>query len=402
MGCTMRGMPQLAAGLLAAGLGLATPAAAADETAEAEPKRGWSLSARYKGDVVGVATGGVARATRYLDNIDGALDADLDTLVGWRRGSAHVSLLSNTGGRPNDLAGSIQGIDNIEVSDHRVKLYEAWIEQGIGANATLRTGLYDVNSEFYANDAAALLISPMFGVGSELAATGVNGPAIFPSTALAARLKVTTPKTYGSVALVNARAGTIGDVGGIDFSGREGALLIGEAGWTGSGRIAIGAWAYSQSQPTIVPPDISQGPGFHASRGAFLLAEHDLAGTPDGVHHLTGFLRLGLSEGKTTPFCGGWQSGVLLRRPFAARPASAVLIGAGSGVLSQSYRRSNPPALPPLKSTETILEATFTDELLPGIALQPDIQYVINPAADRTIPNALVLGLRLTIGWTTQ
>lgn len=402
MSLAMRGMPHLAVGLLAAGLGLATPAAAGDEIADTKPKRAWNLSARYKGDVMGVVEGGVERGARYLDNIDAAVDADLDALFGWRRGSAHASLLSNTGGRPNDLAGSIQGINNIEVAERRIKLYEAWVEQGIGADATLRTGLYDVNSEFYANEAAGLLISPMFGVGSELAATGVNGPAIFPSTALAARLKVTTPKTYGAFAVVNAHAGTIGDEGGVDFSGRDGALLIGEAGWTGSGRFAIGAWAYTRSQPTIIPPEISQGPGFHASRGAYLLAEHDLAGNADGVRHITGFLRLGLSEGQTTPFRGGWQSGVLIRRPFASRPASAVSIGAGSGVLSQSYRRSNPPELPALQPAETILEATISDEVVPGVALQPDIQYVINPAADRTIPNALVLGLRLTMGWTTH
>lgn len=391
----MRRVVRLLAGIVGASIGCATPALA-QETTEA-----WHLSADYTADLVGVASGGAHRGVRYLDNIDIVADADLEALLGWRGGKAHAALLNNMGGKPNDLAGSIQGIDNIEVAQGRFKLYEAWVDQTLAPGWSLRTGLYDVNSEFYTNEAAGLLISPMFGVGSELAATGVNGPAIFPSTALAARLRVEAGKAYGAFAVVNAHAGTIGDDNGIDFTGRDGALLIGEAGWTGSGRVAIGAWTYTRTQPTIIPPEISQGPGFHASRGVYLIAEHRLAGTAD-ARRIDGFLRLGLSEGKTTPFRGGWQGGLLVTQPFASRPDSAFSIGAGSGVLSTNYRNSNPPELLPLAQAETILEATYSDTLVKGVALQPDVQYVIRPAADRTIPNALVMGLRLTISWSAH
>lgn len=223
-------MKTLAARLTGMGvLALCTiaPARAQDEDGAARP---FSVNVLYKADVVGVASGGAARGARFLDNLDLVADADLDRAIGWRRTSAHVSLLNNLGGRPNDLAGSIQGIDNIEVANPRLKLYEAWVEKGLGARVTLRAGLYDVNSEFYQNDAAGLLISPMFGVGSELAATGTNGPSIFPSTALAGRLRFDTGRAYAAVAVVNAHAGTLGDEGGVDFSGNDGALLIAEAG----------------------------------------------------------------------------------------------------------------------------------------------------------------------------
>jgi porin len=110
-------------------------------------------------------------------------------------------------------------------------------------------------------------------------------------------------------------------------------------------------------------------------------------------------LRLGLSEGRTTPFRGGWQGGLLLQRPFAARPASALSVGAGSGMLSRSYRRSQPAGLGQI---ETIYEATYSDEPIRGVSLQPDIQYVVHPSADPTIRNALVLALRVTIGWTSD
>lgn len=377
---------------------MAAPAGA-QETA---PARAWTLAADYKADVAGVAAGGQDGGLRYLDNINVVGDVDLDAAIGWRRASLHGSLLNNLGGKPNDLAGSIQGINNIEVAEPRLKLYEAWLEQGFGSAVTLKAGLYDVNSEFYQNEAAGSLISPMFGVGSELAATGVNGPAIFPSTALAVRLRVTGRRGYGTFAMVNAHAGTIGDTGGIDLSGRDGALLIGETGWTGSGRIAVGAWAYTHRQPAIVPPGVTATADTHVSSGVYLLAEHDLAGEADGIRHVTGFLRVGVSEGKTTPFHGGWQSGLLVERVFASRPASAFSIGAGSGVLSRNYRDSNPADLPPLGRTETIVEATYRDELAHGVSLQPDVQYVVHPSADPTIRDALVVGMRLTLAWSSR
>ncbi|MEH3046265.1 carbohydrate porin [Sphingomonas adhaesiva] len=372
----------------------------AAQTNESDNKA-FSINVIYKADATGVATGGVRRGVRFLDNLDVVADADLDRAIAWKRASAHVSLLNNLGGRPNDLVGSIQGVDNIEVANSRLKLYEAWLEQGIGERVTLRAGLYDVNSEFYQNDAAGLLVSPMFGVGSELASTGTNGPAIFPSTALAVRLRVATERHYAAIAVVNAKAGTIGDAEGVDLSGRDGALLIGEAGLTGRGKLAVGAWRYTRKQPAIIPPGVTVTDDHHLSQGIYLLAEHDLIGEAEGdARHLVGFLRLGVSDGRTTPFRGGWQAGMLLERAVATRPASAFSLGAGNGALARSYRLSNPADLPPLGTSETIVEVTYRDEIVPGVSLQPDIQYVINPSADPTIDDALVLGIRVSIDWS--
>ena len=378
----------------------AAPAFAQDAERD---RNAFTINALYKGDVMGVASGGVAHGVRFLDNIDVVADADLEAAFHWKRATAHFSLLNNLGGRPNDLAGSIQGIDNIEVSEGRLKVYEAWLEQGLGEHVMLKTGLYDVNSEFYQNDAAGLLISPMFGVGSELAATGTNGPAIFPSTALAVRLKAATGNVYGAVAVVNAKAGTIGDEEGIDFSGREGALVIAEAGWTGRGKLALGAWRYTHKQPGVIPPGETWTEERYFSQGLYLLAEQDLLGAAEGDGtHLVGFVRLGLSDGRTTPFRGGWQSGVLWERPFASRPASAVSLGAGNGALSRNYRAGNPVDSPRLDGSETIFELTYSDEIIKGISVQPDIQYVLNPSADSTIDDALVLGLRFRIAWSSH
>jgi porin len=369
----------------------ATPAVSAGD---AEPA--WSLSLAYKADVAGVVRGGIKRGVRALDNLDVTLEADLEQLAGWHGAHLYVDGLNNLGGRPNDLAGTLQGVNNIEVADTHAKLYQAWIEQQAGDHVSILAGLYDLNSEFYHNESAGLLIAPPFGIGSELSATGPNGPSIFPSTALSARVRVTTKRGYAQVAVINAHAGTVGDVGGVDLSAKDGALLIGEVGWTGSGKIALGAWRYTKQQPRIVAPGLTAAPPPHRAQGAYLLLEHDLVGSEDKPRFVHGFVRVGLSDGKTTPFSGGWQAGILVDRPIAARPESAFSIGFADGALSSNYRMpvADAGGLPP---HERMVEITYSDRLMEHVSLQPDLQYFFRPAGDSGVRNVLVLGLRLQV-----
>lgn len=358
-----------------------------------------SLEIVYTGDVMGVVDGGVKRGARYLDNLNVTADADLQQLVGWRGATVHVDILNNMGGRPNDLVGSVQGVDNIEVGQRRIKVYEAWIEQQLGAGTSLKLGLYDLNSEFYANDASGMLLAPPFGIGSELASTGTNGPAIFPSTALAARLKAGMGNAYAQFAVINAKAGTLGDDDGVDVSGCEGVLLIGELGWTRDrSKIAAGAWQYTKRQPVVVPPGLTETGARATARGVYLVMEYGLIGANDDPRQVTGFARVGLSDGLTTPFKAGWQAGLLVDHVIASRPASAFSLGVGSSLLSNHYRSGDLALL----GAETVIEATYGDELIKGVALQPDVQYIIHTGTDRSLKNAWVLGLRLSIGWSSN
>ena len=182
-------------------------AAVAEPSAARAADPAWTLAAEYTADVTGVVSGGVQSGSRYLDNLSVELDGDLDQALGWRGARLHMSGLYNGGGEPNALAGTLQGVDNIEVGAQGARLFEAWIEQDLGGAATLLAGLYDLNSEFYATEASGLLLAPPFGIGSELASTGPNGPAIFPSSSLAARLRIGDMETfYAQAAVVNADA----------------------------------------------------------------------------------------------------------------------------------------------------------------------------------------------------
>jgi porin len=356
------------------------------------------LSGGYKADLAATVSGGLAKRGRVLDDLQVFGDLDLDKAVGWKGATAHFQLLNNSGAMPNDDAGTLQGVDNIEVTRQRARLFEAWVEQGFGDKGSVRAGLYDLNSEFYANDSAGLLLAPAFGIGSELAATGPNGPSIFPSTALAVRLRWTPNEhLYAQVAALNANAGVLGDPGGVKTSFDNGVLLIAEAGWTGRGKVAVGTWRYTDKQDDIRFLAPSGDPAPATANGAYVLLERRLTGgEDDAVRTTTAFARLGVSDGDTTAFKGGWQAGVLVERVFASRADSAFSIGVNQALLSGKYRDNALDAGQRLERSEGAVEVTYSDKI-GRITIQPDLQYVKDPGADGGVGHALVAIVRVGV-----
>lgn len=383
----------------AAAVGLALAVTATAGAAQAQAGSAWAVEGTYTADVTGVLDGAESRAGRFLDNLDIIVDGDLEAAAGWRGAKLHLYLLNNSGGQPNDLVGALQGVDNIEVSRQRARLYELWIEQSFAdGRASLLAGLYDLNSEFYSTEASALLIAPPFGIGSEIAATGPNGPSIFPSTSLAARLRVTGDGgRYAQLAIVNARAGTIGDPHGPDTNLDNGALVIGEAGAGDGRRVAIGAWTYSEAQDDIRDVRADGSPAQSDARGAYLLAEHPLVDGGDDALAAGAFLRVGLSDGDTTDFRGGWQAGVLVERVFPGRPDSAFSLGVEQGLLSAKGRANLRDAGIDAARAESSLEVTYSDRIHPRVTVQPDLQLIRHAGGDRGRDTAVVGALRVTV-----
>lgn len=389
--CRVRAFPAACAGATLAALALAAPA-----PAQAQALRALSVSAIYTADTVGAVTGVTPKAGRYLDNLDMTADVDLGAAVGWQGATLHAHVLSNQGGAPNALAGTLQGIDNIEVSDTRVRLFQLWVQQDLGP-ASVRAGLYDLNSEFYASEAAGLLIHPSFGIGSELAATGPKGPSIFPSTALSVRVNLALGgRGYARAAVLNATSGVPGDRGGVDLDFDEGLLAIAEAGLEGPTRLGVGAWRYSQRQDHIRALDRAGAPVRRRAQGVYLLGERRLFGRNAGPEG-TAFLRIGLSDGQTTPFRGGWQAGVLVARPFAARPHGLLAIGVQQGVLSGPFRANLRDGGPRPARAETGAEVTYSDRISRRITVQPDLQWVRHAGGDRDARDRLIATLRVQV-----
>ena len=60
---------------------------------------------------------------------------------------------------------------------------------------------------------------------------------------------------------------------------------------------------------------------------------------------------------------------------------------------SEAFRRVQPGSA----RAETTLELTYHAEVLPGLRVQPDVQYVIHPGSTPALENTLVFTLRVQI-----
>lgn len=350
------------------------------------------LSAAYNADTIVVADG-AARGTRFVDLLTIEAALDLNKAAGWDGASLHIAVLAGTGAQPNALAGTMEGIDNAEVAVNRVRLFEAYVAQELPAlHTTVKAGFIDLNADFYSNDSAGLLIAPPFGIGSELASTGPNGPAIFPSSALTLSLRRAVGQHgYAQVALVNAEAGVIGDSGGPAALLGNGALIVAEGGLSGpGGKLALGGWFYTERQDDIAATNADGAPLRRRAHGVYLLAERPLG------DKVTAFLRAGMSDGQTTPFQGGWQAGVLVTGAWPARPHARLSLGVHQGYLATGYRGLMAAAGEPQRPAETGWELTVEDRLAPWLTVQPDVQFIRTTGRNPGSRDAVVFGLRLT------
>jgi porin len=372
----------------------------ADEAAD-PPALAIDLS--YVAEVIGPVSGGLSNRGGLLDNLSIEAAYDLDRALGWRGGLAYLHLLNNSGDAPNDYAGTLEGVSNIEVGRPRAKVFEAWIGQELGAGAgSIAVGLYDLNRDFYATEAAGLLMAPPFGIGSEVASTGPNGPSIFPSTAAGVFWRSEDDRPWRvHAAVVDAEAGVLGDPDGVQADFDNGAIALLEAGVSAGAEMSVGFWRYSDEQPDVRLVTELGDPVEKPAFGVYAMAERRLAGGEGTAPAVDGFLRLGMSDGDTTAFSGGFQTGVLLEGFLAARPDAQASLGLRYAQLSGKAQDNFVDAGGDAAPNEWGFELTYADPLNDWLTLQPDLQVVFNPGGDGDRDALVVLGLRAeaTLGW---
>lgn len=160
---------------------------------------GWATTTlTYDGAAIGNIDGGAARSSTYVGNAHLRSLLDLDRALGWTGTHAYVDALWIHGGQPGAFVGDAMGVSNLSAPPN-LQLEEAWIEHNLAdANVSVLAGLYDVNSEFDRTQSGGLFLNSAFGIGPEFAQTGVDGPSIFPRTALGARVAFKAGRRRGA------------------------------------------------------------------------------------------------------------------------------------------------------------------------------------------------------------
>ncbi len=350
----------------------------------------------YVADTWANLSGGIDRGAAYLDNLDLAISVDSKAL-GLKNGTFFAyGLYNNNATLSDQLTGDAQVISNIDAERH-FRLEEFWYEQRFAdGRGSVKAGLIDLNSEFDAKDTSALFINSSHGIGPDFSQAGENGPSIFPSTSLAVRFDwAPNDNTVLRVGAFDAVPNDPANQKKMKLSWSEGTLLVGEVNHTlASGwRLGLGGWAFTSKFTPILSAATDKVGG---NNGLYAFAEGPVlrpAGNSD--RGMDAFLRIGVADSSFNQFQSYWSGGVVFRGIWAARPDDRLGVAVAYARNGDDFKTQARLDADHVKTGEINIEVTYSTQVNDWLAIQPNLQYVINPGGLGNFSNALAAGVRL-------
>lgn len=348
-------------------------------------ERGVTVDLTFKTDALRNMSGGNAKGGAVLMNAEAAIGFDLEKLAGWEGTTAFVLYHAQHGNTYiNDYTGSFAGVSNIETGTNTGQFYQAWLQKDY-ENLSVLTGLYAIDSEFYVTDSSGLFLQPPYGMSAEMAQSGRNGPPVFPMGALGVRLKYTSGSMYVQAAITDGVPGNPNDPHGtwIKLDKGDGTLVVTEFGLAPEvadgqyNKTAVGFWRYTTPVADLDPAITSQ----YADQGMYIIAERTLK------EGLSGFARFGVVN--KDAYQSDWSASVGLNSQ-GLRDSDEAGIAVTTSHASTKYQSLNAS-----KSSETIVELTYRAQVNSWLAVQPSMQYFMNPNMDPALKNAWVVGARI-------
>lgn len=378
-----------------------------------------STSLAYDGATISSLDGGVRRSTTYVGNLHMRNLFDLQRGLGCADTRLFVDMLWIHGGQPDAFVGDAMGINNLSAPPNG-QLEEFWVEHNLhSAPVSVLAGLYDLNSEFYRLQSAGLFLNSSFGIGPEFSQSGIDGPSIFPRTAPGARVAykpgggdvVLRAAVLDGAPLIRAdnrlRAFEPGDgrlyVAELALIDRPGAheehnqrTRIGRNAMLPmyQGKLAVGAWHYTTTLERIQPSGSSTRQ--HGASGYYAIGDRIVARDASNPgRDLSLFAQVGMGDPAVNRFGHYIGAGLVAAGPFRHRSDDELGLAIAVARNGRPYRRQSSPA----KTTpsERSIELSYLAQVRSWLAIQPDLQYVIHPNTDPTVPNALVFTLRFEL-----
>lgn len=347
----------------------------------------FTIEASYVGDFVNhLGEGGLRKGSVYLGLASIGIQLETENAGLWKGGRLLINAANTHGATPSaDLLGDIQVVSNIEAGHHTF-IHELLFQQRL-RHIELTVGLQDLNNEFANSENAAVFINSSFGI-LPLISGNTTAP-IFPLTALGFTFKW---MISDQVVWLNA----IYDGNPTDFdynpynlkwqfNAGDGVLIISEFQFQKQlrhqqGTYKLGFYSHNhlieESLDSPIPDSLDRQPyGFYA------YADQQL--WDDGNRRLAAFLQLGYSPSAevTNNFYLGL--GLNFRGAFTEDGRDVLGLAMANAHFSNDLK------------CETALELSYQYQLTSTLFLQPDLQYVIQPAGTgETLSNAFAMLLR--------
>ena len=353
---------------------------------------GYQFEAVYTGEIWSNVSGGIKSGSRYLDNLDLILDVDIAEAWGFGAGRLFIYGLYNNGNTfSDDLGGDLQVVSNIDAG-HAWRVYEFWYEFGEGP-WSIRTGLYDLNSEFDVSETGGLFLNSSHGMGIDISQTGENGPSIFPVSSLTLRGAIQTDDFTVRIAVLDGVPGNPDNSASntINLGGDDGVLTVAEmaARISESSRLWSGYWRYSSEFERPFSGGRTKG-----NDGWYVGVESRIE---IGTLAVAGFVRYGQANEQLNAVEGYLGTGIVIDAPIVSRPKDQLGLAVASARLAEPYRNHLNLIVNNAQRREISWELTYRAQISKHLVIQPNIQFIQSPSASSAIDDALVVGLRFEI-----
>ncbi|MDH3256758.1 MAG: carbohydrate porin, partial [Nitrospinota bacterium] len=329
---------------------------------------------------------------------------DAERWIGWTGARFFFLGYALASTDPSVQINTRQTVSSLEATD-TVKLFEAWWEQYLfGNHFSIKAGLYSLDTEFDFKDTANLFINGVFGTGIDLSEMGIQGPAIYPFSALGVRLKEEWNGFYLQTAVVDGIPGDPENPHGtqVVLNDDDGFLIANEIGYKVDApdhprlHLGVGAWVYTTELPDIADPARLKR-GRHSIYGFVDLRL--FSETPGSAQGLDAFFRVGVADIEAGWFKRNITFGLAYTGLFPDRENDVLGFAVSSGIPGDSLRNLSRSSGTPVEDEEVVFEFTYILTPLPWLTLQPDIQWFINPGLSSTVDDTLYLGMRAGIAF---
>lgn len=346
----------------------------------------FSYSASYVGDNLNNISGGIKTGSCYLGmaHITAGFDAQKAGL--WDGGLLYLDAANTHGASPSaELLGDIQVVSNIDAGEHSY-MQELWVQQSLG-KVDLTLGLQDMNAEFAASGYGGLYLNSSFGI-LPVISHNIAAP-IFPLTTLALTAKWSISDKYTLLGAVHDGAPTDFDANPYNlkwqFRSGDGLLAVTELQSSRQigglpGMYKAGVFSHRHTAEQSFDPDFPDSLNIN-TLGMYVYADQQLWSR--GAKSLGAFAQLGYCPAETSinDFYAGM--GFNFAGMFSAKGKDVL----GLAVAHEHFNGN--------LASETAVELTYQYQLNTSVFVQPDLQYIFNPAGTgETVDNIFAATLR--------
>lgn len=341
--------------------------------------------ASYIGDATANFRGGVTAGTAYMGMANLMIDFDLDK-AGILKGSKLFLKGANIHGTSlSSMTGDIQVASNIDAGNHTY-LQEFWISKTCG-EFELTLGLQDLNAQFAVSEYGGLFVNSSFGILPTISAN-TTAP-IFPLTTIGLTAKWTINRNF--TWLVTIHDGKPHDFAlnpynlKWGFHKEDGLLTVTEIQFANNNETYRATYKLGLFSEYKLNTGTDEGTIIDTiranHRGIYFYADQRIF---ERAHRtLSIFGQTGYSPGRSaiSPFYAGL--GVHLQGAFSKTGKDVFGLAAGNIQLNGGLK------------SETAIELTYQYTVNNFFFIQPDIQYIINPAGTGyDLPNSVAGILR--------